>query len=69
MSAALRKLLGLLALLIGLGVYALLVMRLAVEVLPESLIVQTLFYVVAGVAWVVPARPLVRWMQAGDPKR
>lgn len=66
MSPALKKLLGLVALMVGLLVYALLAMRLAVAVLPENLIVQTIFYVIAGVAWVLPARPLVRWMQSGD---
>ncbi len=68
MSPSARKLLGLVVLLAGLGVYALLAMRLAVAVLPENLIVQTLFYLVAGTAWVLPARPLVRWMQSGDAK-
>lgn len=63
MSDAARKLLGLLVLLAGLFVYALLAMRLAVLVLPDDLIVQTLYYIAAGVLWVVPAVPFVRWVQ------
>lgn len=68
MTPALRKLFGLVVLMVGLGIYALLAMRLAVAVLPENLVVQTVFYIVAGIAWVWPARPLVRWMQSGDMK-
>jgi len=63
MSDALRKLFGLLVLLVGLFLYALLAMRLAVTVLPDNLIVQTLYYTAAGVLWIVPAVPFVRWVQ------
>jgi hypothetical protein len=66
MSNALRKLLGLAVLLTGLFIYALLAMRLAVAVLPDDLIVQTLYYIAAGVLWVVPAVPFVRWVQGKD---
>lgn len=67
MSDAVRKLFGLAVLLASLFVYALLAMRLAVAVLPDDLIVQTLYYVVAGVLWIVPAVPFVRWVQRGRP--
>ena len=63
MSDAARKLFGLVVLLAGLFVYALLAVRLAVAVLPEDLIVQTLYYVAAGILWIVPAVPFVRWVQ------
>ncbi|WP_368744753.1 DUF2842 domain-containing protein [Desertibaculum subflavum] len=62
-----RKLFGLVVLLAGLVVYALLAMRLAVAVLPDDLIVQTLYYIAAGVVWIVPAVPFVRWVQRGRP--
>jgi hypothetical protein len=26
---------------------------------------QALFYVVAGVAWILPLKPLLRWMETG----
>lgn len=69
MSPTARKLLGLVVLLVFVGVYALLAMRLAVEILPDNLIVQTIFYLIAGVAWVPPMLPLVRWMQAKDARK
>lgn len=29
---------------------------------------QTIFYVVAGIAWVLPLRPLLVWMEAPPPR-
>jgi hypothetical protein len=58
-----RLALGTFALLLGLFIYALAVMRLAIAVLPENLVVQTLYYALAGVAWVWPAARVTRWMQ------
>jgi hypothetical protein len=60
----LRILAGTAVLVLGLIVYSLLVMRLAVDVLPEHWAVQAVFYLVAGVLWIFPAARLTRWMQA-----
>jgi hypothetical protein len=27
--------------------------------------VEALFYLVAGIAWILPLKPLIRWMQTG----
>jgi hypothetical protein len=59
----LRVLAGTLILIVGLAAYALAAMSLAVRVLPDNLIVETLFYAVVGVAWVLPAAKLTRWIQ------
>ena len=58
----LRLMIGTMVLVVGLAVYALLAMRLAVAVLPDSTPVQVVFYAVAGVAWVWPAAWLTRWI-------
>ena len=60
----LRVLIGTLALVAGLAVYALLAMCLAVAILPESIPVEFAYYAVAGTLWVWPAGRLLRWMQA-----
>ncbi|WP_425326500.1 DUF2842 domain-containing protein [Sphingomonas lutea] len=31
--------------------------------------VQALFYLVMGIAWIIPLKPLVRWIQTGRFKR
>lgn len=28
-------------------------------------LVQTLFYIVAGIAWIIPLRPILRWSETG----
>ena len=58
-----KKLIGVFLLLGIIAIYVLLVMRAAVEILPTAVgIVQFLFYAVAGMAWVVPVRYLIVWM-------
>lgn len=58
-----KKLIGMLILLAVIFVYALLVMSLAVRILPTAgPVAEFAFYAIAGVAWVVPVRYLVVWM-------
>jgi len=59
----LRILFGTLGLVFGLGIYALLVVRLAIAVLPDNMLVQALFYLVTGIIWIFPAAKLTKWMQ------
>lgn len=62
-----RKLLGAVALLILVPVWALLAMALAQSVLTAtSALTATLYYVVAGLGWLLPAMPLIRWMSRPD---
>jgi hypothetical protein len=44
-------------------------MALAVHVLPRSWLVEVPFYAAAGIAWVLPAAKLTRWMQQAPPYR
>jgi hypothetical protein len=68
MSAAparppLRRLIGTIALLVFLIVYALAVMMVAVTVLPQAgKWAEPVFYLVGGLLWIVPAGLLIRWM-------
>ena len=61
-----RKLIGLFILLIWLTVYALGAMSFAVRYVHDDLLVQTLFYIIAGFAWIIPLKPLLFWMQKKD---
>jgi hypothetical protein len=60
-----RLAIGTAALVLGLALYALLAVQLATTLLPESLLVQTLYYLAAGLVWVWPAARLTRWIQRG----
>jgi hypothetical protein len=63
MSMRWKKFIGVFALLAILVIYTLLVMRAAVAILPTAGgVEQFIFYAVAGMAWVVPVRYLIMWM-------
>jgi hypothetical protein len=58
-----RKLIGGVILVVGVAVYALLAMRLAVAILPHNWAAELAYAVVAGVVWVFPFRRLLYWME------
>ncbi len=65
-----RKLIGTVALLVLASAWALLAMALAQSVLTDiNGFVAAIFYVVAGLGWVLPAMPLVSWMVRPDAPR
>jgi hypothetical protein len=67
MSIRTRKLIGTVALLVLVSVWALLAMALAQSVLTDiNGFVAAIFYLVAGLGWVLPAMPLVSWMAKPD---
>jgi hypothetical protein len=62
-----RKLIGAVALFALVIVWALLAMSLAQTVLTStSGVVATIYYVVAGLGWVLPAMLLIKWMSRPD---
>jgi hypothetical protein len=62
-----RKLVGTVALIVLACVWALLAMALAQSALTSiNGVLAFVFYVVAGLGWVLPAMPLVKWMQRPD---
>ncbi len=63
----LRILFGTFALILGLILYAFGILLIATLILPENLILETLFYGVAGLAWLWPAAKLTYWMQDMPP--
>jgi hypothetical protein len=61
-----RKPVGVLGLLAGLIVYALLVSRLLAPISEWPTLVQAVIYFVLGTAWLLPLRPLLIWMESGN---
>jgi hypothetical protein len=67
MTIRTRKLLGAVALLLLAAVWALTMMAVAqMPWLANSGWRQAIFYVVAGMGWVLPAMPIVSWMSRPD---
>lgn len=60
-----RKPTGIFAILALITVWAVLVVSLSGAVSKWPILVQAIFYLIAGIAWIVPLKPLLRWMETG----
>jgi hypothetical protein len=70
MPSRIRKLIGAFAMLLLVVVWSLLAMALAQSALTDiNGFVAALYYVIAGLGWVLPAMLLVRWMARPDMPR
>jgi hypothetical protein len=68
MPIRIRKLIGAVLLLALVVVWSLVAMALAqIPVIFGNAWLATLYYVLAGLGWVLPAMPIVRWMSRPDP--
>jgi Protein of unknown function (DUF2842) len=67
MTIRTRKFLGTIALLLLVVTWSLLGMTVAqTPWLANSRLLQAIFYVVAGIGWVLPAMPIISWMARPD---
>ena len=67
MSMRVRKFIGTIALLALVTVWGLVAMALAQSVLTDiNGFVAAIYYIVAGLGWVLPAMPLISWMARPD---
>ena len=64
MSPRVRKLVGSVGVLAFLGVYVWAAVTIA-ERLPDSTLVQLIYFAVVGTLWGVPLFPLIAWVQRG----
>jgi predicted membrane channel-forming protein YqfA (hemolysin III family) len=61
-----RKLAGIAAILLLIVVWAAFVASLARVVGGWPIILQAPFYLVMGIVWIIPLKPLLRWMETGS---
>ena len=61
-----RKLVGIGLILLLIALWATFVASLAQVVGRWPILVQAVFYLVMGIAWIIPLKPLVRWIQTGS---
>jgi len=67
MTIRIRKLIGTVALLVLVALWSLIAMALAQSVLTDiNGFVAAIYYIVAGLGWVLPAMLLVKWMGRPD---
>ena len=63
MSIRLRKLIGAILLIVLVVGWALIAMALAqLPAIKANGVVEVIYYVIAGLGWVLPAMPLISWM-------
>jgi hypothetical protein len=67
MSIRIRKLIGAVALILLVTIWSIVAMAVAqFPVIKANGVVEFIYFVVAGLAWVLPAMPLIRWMVKPD---
>jgi predicted membrane channel-forming protein YqfA (hemolysin III family) len=65
MAPATRKLAGIALILLLILVWAAFVATLAPFVSRWPILVQAPFYLIMGIVWIIPLKPLIRWSQSG----
>lgn len=68
MNIRIRKLIGVFAMIAFLVVYAAAAIILA-DKLPQNKLIQGVYFVFAGLFWIVPLMPLLSWMHGPKIKR
>lgn len=65
MKPTLRKPVGVLAIIAGITLYAILIATGAHLIDQFHPLVQTVIYLIFGIIWILPLRPLLIWMETG----
>ena len=65
MTPSWRKPAGTLAILLLIAVWAVLVVSLSDTIARWHWLLQLAYYVVTGIVWITPMKPLLRWMETG----
>ena len=66
MEPSWRRPVGIAAILLLIVLWAVIVASFSSVVGRWPVLVQALFYLIAGIAWIAPLRPLLRWSQTGQ---
>lgn len=60
-----RKPAGIFGIIAYITLWAIIVASLAAHVGKWPILVQAIFYLVAGIIWIVPLKPVLKWMETG----
>ena len=60
-----RKPAGIFAILALITLWAVLIVSFSARIGDWPVLTQALFYLVAGIVWILPLKPLLRWMETG----
>ena len=65
MTPSWRKGAGIVVIMLLIALWAALVANMAPMVGQWPVLVQAPFYLVMGIAWIIPLKPLIRWIETG----
>ncbi len=65
MTPTYRKPIGILLMVLGIMIYAGICARLIAPIAALPKLVQTLIYIILGIVWIAPLKPLLLWMETG----
>jgi ABC-type transport system involved in cytochrome bd biosynthesis fused ATPase/permease subunit len=65
MKPTIRKPLGIIAILLIILIWAIIVASFSAIISQWHALAQALFYIVAGIIWIFPVRPMLTWMETG----
>ncbi|WOE73903.1 DUF2842 domain-containing protein [Alterisphingorhabdus coralli] len=65
MKPTLRKPMGIIAILMIIAIWSVIVINVADGIVGWPILLQMVFYLVAGIVWVFPVRPILTWMETG----
>jgi len=60
-----RKPVGILLMVLGIFIYGGIVVRLIAPIVALSMWLQPLIFLILGIAWIAPLKPLLLWMETG----
>jgi hypothetical protein len=66
MEPSWRRFAAIVAILLLILFWAVIIATFSNEIGRLSVLVQALFYLVVGIAWIAPLKPLLRWSQTGQ---
>lgn len=66
MEPSWRRLAGIFAILLLIAFWAVLIATFANRIGRLPILVQAMFYLIVGIAWIAPLKPLLRWSQTGQ---
>jgi hypothetical protein len=66
MEPSWRRLAAIVAILLLILFWAVIIATFSNEIGRLPVLVQALFYLVVGIAWIAPLKPLLRWSQTGQ---
>ena len=66
MEPSWRRLAGIFAILLLIAFWAVLIATFANKIGRLPILVQAVFYLIVGIAWIAPLKPLLRWSQTGQ---